>query len=127
MSRDFTVSFNSTGASDDAAQLLRGVQAPDGIPMFSVDNRGQTLFVMLTYPKEIRPGFVPNLNGQVLWDIHPNVAFVALKNGEHNGTGYFIDTGAARELSAARFPLAELPGRVAAALGLDAGRELRFA
>jgi hypothetical protein len=127
MSRDFNVSFNSPGACDEAAQALRAVQAPDGMPLFSVDNRGQTLFVMLTYPKEIRPGFVPTLKKQALWDVYPDVAFVALKNGEHNGTGYFIDTGAAGEASGARFPLAELPGRVATALGLDAGRELRFA
>jgi len=127
MSRDFTVSFSSPGACTDAAQMLQGVLAPDGIPLFSVDNRGQTLFVMLTYPKEIHPGFVPSRNGQALWDIHPDVAFVALKNGEHNGTGYFIDTGAVSQPSGARFPLAELPGRVAAALGLDAGWELRVA
>ena len=107
--------------------MLRGVQGPDGIPLFSVDNRGQTLFVMLTYPKEIRPGFVPSLKGQALWDVYPDVAFVALKNGEHNGTGYFIDTGAANQPLGARFPLAQLPGRVAAALGLDAVRELRVA
>jgi len=120
MSRDFTVSFASAAACDEAARLMRAVVAPDGVPLFSVDNRGATLFVMLTYPKEIRPGFVPLANNRPLWDFHPDVAFVALKNGEHNGTGYFIDTGAAPPLPDARFPLSELPERVVAALGLQA-------
>jgi len=119
MSRDFTVSFGSAQASRDAAQMLQDVRAPDGIPVFSVDNRGSSLFAMLTYPKEIRPGFVPSLNGRVLWDIHGDVTFVALKNGEHNGTGYFIDTGARVAESEMRFQLSELPGRIAAALGQD--------
>jgi hypothetical protein len=119
MSRDFTVSFDSAQASRDAAQMLQDVRAPDGIPVFSVDNRGSSLFAMLTYPKEIRPGFVPSLNGRALWDIHGDVTFVALKNGEHNGTGYFIDTGARVAESEKRFQLSELPGRIAAALGQD--------
>jgi hypothetical protein len=126
MSRDFTVSFDSSGACEDAARVLQAIQAPDGQPLFSVDNRGHTLFVMLTYPKEIRPGFVPSLDGKALWNIHPDVAFVALKNGEHNGTGYFLDTGMA-PASGGRFPLAELPGRVARALGIEQTRELRVA
>jgi len=127
MSRDFTISFATQSACEAAAQLLSAVQAPNGTPMFSVDNRGETLFVMLTYPREISPGFVPTLNGQSLWDIHPEVAFVALKNGDHNGTGYFIDTGAPNQPSTSRFPLADLPGRITAALGIDAELELGVA
>jgi len=126
MSRDFTVSFDDVQAAEDAARLLSSVRAPDGLPLFSIDNRGRTLFMMLTYPKEIRAGFIPTLGTQPLWDIQPDVAFVALKNGEHNGTGYFLDTGAVAAAPAgARFPLAELPGRVAAAFGIEGIREVQ--
>ena len=96
-------------------------KAPDGIPLFTVENRGRDLFVMLTYPRQIPRGFVPALQGRPLWDIHEDVAFVALKNGEHNGVGYFIDTGLSKAAET-DFRLAELPGRIFAALGV-AGRE----
>jgi hypothetical protein len=116
MSRDFVVICGSADQAEHCAQTLRAVQAPDGIPLFTVENRGKDLFVMLSYPKEIARGFVPVLNGRTLWDIHEDVAFVALKNGEHNGVGYFIDTGLAK-VTGESFPLADLPARVFAALG----------
>jgi hypothetical protein len=119
MSRDFTVSFEDVQATEDAARLLSSVRAPDGLPLFSVDNRGRTLFVMLTYPTEIGSGFIPTLESRPLWDIQPDVAFVALKNGEHNGIGYFLDTGAGASAGSASFPLAQLPARVAAAFGIE--------
>jgi len=126
MSRDFTVSFDDSQAAEDAARVLSSVRAPDGLPMFSVDNRGRTLFMMLTYPKEIRPGFIPKIDSQPLWDIHPDVAFVALKNGEHNGTGYFLDTGTGNSAKPdGCFPLAELPRRVAAVFGIEDKSELQ--
>jgi hypothetical protein len=127
MSRDFTISFDSPAACEAAAQVLQSIRAPDGLPIFTNDNRGSTLFVMLTYPKEIPVGFVPTLNGKPLWDIHSDVAFVALKNGEHNGTGYFVDTGADRSGSPAAFPLAELPRRVVAAFGLEKSLGIQIA
>jgi hypothetical protein len=126
MSRDFTISFATELECSEAARLLNAVRAPDGMALFNVDNRGTTLFVMLTYPKEIRPGFVPAREGEPMWDIHPDVAFVALKNGEHNGIGYFIDTGAGASVPKAQFPLAELPGLVGSALGVDVAAGLHF-
>ena len=117
MSRDFTLVCASTEEASGAADTLRAVQAPDGLPLFTVENRGHDLFAMLSYPKEIPDGFVPVLQGRQLWDIHDDVSFVALKNGEHNGVGYFVDTGN-RAPDRQRFPLAELPERVLAALGV---------
>jgi hypothetical protein len=119
MSRDFTVTFATDEACARAGESLSAVASPDGVPLFSVDNRGRTLFVMLTYPKEIRSGFVPTRAGNVLWDISGDVAFVALKNGEHNGIGYYLDTGEKSGSNVARFRLAELPERVTAALRVD--------
>lgn len=117
MSRDFVVICGSPEEAERCAHSLLAVQAPDGIPLFTVENRGRDLFVMLSYPKEIAPGFVPHMQGRKLWDIHEDVAFVALKNGEHNGVGYFIDTGLPK-MELPGFRLAELPARVFAALGV---------
>jgi len=43
---------------------------------------------------------------------------VALKNGEHNGRGYFLDTGLRKGEAPAEFPLKEIPARILSALGL---------
>lgn len=118
MSRDFTVTFPTASDCARAGESLSSVRAPDGTAVFTVDNRGQTLFVMLTYPKEIRRGFVPTRDGQDLWDMSDDVAFVALKNGEHNGIGYFLDTGAKSGSQPSRFALNELPERIRSALGV---------
>ena len=51
--------------------------------------------------------------------IRDDVVFVAIKNGEHNGVGYFIDTGVTAAAPGASFPLAELPAKVCEALGVE--------
>ncbi len=119
MSRDFVVFCGSEERSEAASRILGKVVAPDGQPLFTVENRGRDLFVMLSYPKEIGRGFTPLLNGRPLWDIYEDVAFVALKNGEHNGIGYFIDTGLRHSAKPASFCLADLPTRVCEALGVN--------
>jgi hypothetical protein len=45
--------------------------------------------------------------------------FVAIKNGEHNGVGYFIDTGLTGSASETAFPLAQLPAKVCEALQVE--------
>jgi hypothetical protein len=117
MSRDFMVHCGSPASAAEAAATLLATRSPDDVALFTVENRGSDLFVMLSYPRQIGPGFVPTLRGQPLWDISDDVAFVALKNGEHNGVGYFIDTGLMRTETRS-FRLAELPARVYAALGV---------
>ena len=72
---------------------------------------------MLTYPKEIARGFVFSDGHRALWDLADEVVFVALKNGEHNGIGYFVDTGAPPVVPGTRFPLTELFARVCEAVG----------
>jgi hypothetical protein len=118
MSRDFTVYCSSGGDAIRCTAGLEGLRGPDGAALFEVDNRGRDLFVMLTYPKEITRGFVFSDGRRTLWDLSDEVVFVALKNGEHNGIGYFVDTGAPPIAPGTRFPLAELFGRVCDALGV---------
>lgn len=118
MSRDFTVFCASPADAKQCATVLDALRAPDGTSLFTVDNRGTDLFVMLTYPREIRIGFVFSIERRPQWDLAGDVAFVALKNGEHNSIGYFADTGAGQIPAGTRFPLTELFTRVCEAAGL---------
>ncbi len=118
MSRDFTIHCASPAQAASCSTVLQSLQAPDGTPLFSVDDRGRDLFVMLTYPREIGRGFVFRRDAQPQWDLADDVAFVALKNGEHNGIGYFADTGAAAVAPGTRFALAEVFARTCAAAGV---------
>lgn len=124
MSRDFLVSCASTRDAIAASEILSAAIAEDGERLFEVDNRGTDLFVMLTYSRDIGPGFVFTVNGERFPDLADSVAFVALKNGEHNGIGYFLDTGVARASGASRFPLRRLSSKICDALGVEWERAL---
>jgi hypothetical protein len=116
MSRDFLVVCANEFQTAEAARVLSSAQI-EGRQMFEVDNRGKDLFVMLTYPKEIDPQTTFSVEGREHGALAPQVVFVALKNGEHNGYGYFLDTGLNRDDTPAEFPLKEIPSRVLAAFG----------
>jgi hypothetical protein len=111
MSRDFTITCRDTEAAHVAADRLSHVVAPDGTGMFFTDVRDKSVFCMLTYPGEISAPFLAITAQGTTIDMAPEVAFVALKNGIHNGEGYFIDT-ASETLASETFPLTELYGRM---------------
>jgi len=116
MSRDFVADFADADAASAAQRRLATVLGEDGSPLFEVDNRGSDLFVMLTWPHDIPSDFKYFVDGAPRFGLREDVAFVAVKNGRHNGTGYLLDTG----LSGARndtMPLADLPARIAEACG----------
>jgi hypothetical protein len=117
MSRDFIVECSDESSARLAQARLSDIKAKDGMPIFETDNRGQTLFVALTYPREIAAGFEYYSAGEKHADFDREVAFVALKNGEHDGLGYFIDTGAPKQVDS--FPLSEIPSRIGAALNVQ--------
>lgn len=118
MSRDFLVVCESADQARAAERRLSLARAHDGAALFTIDNRGIDLFVMLTYPHEVIRGFTFVIDGETYGDFDKDVAFVALKNGEHDGTGYFLDTGAAAAQSSASMALAEIPVRIMEALGV---------
>ncbi len=120
MSRDFLLSCADEVQAERSAQRLARAVAADGTPLFEVDNRGKDIFAMLVYPNDIHEGFQFTLDGQSYAHLHQSVAFVALKNGEHNGIGYLLDTGAAKGSGPAEFPLSEMPRRIMQALNVDA-------
>jgi hypothetical protein len=119
MSRDFLLICRDTGQAAQAqARLASAIANKDGLPLFQVDNRGVDLFVTLTYPREISPGFEITVGEETFSGLDEDVVFVALKNGQHNGTGYFLDSGADFRAHNVRFELREMPRIVSEALGV---------
>jgi hypothetical protein len=89
MTRDFLVEFDTHHDASVAEQLLKSIKViGDDKQVFEeIDNRGDSLFVTLTYPDEITKETRVFVEGK---EIHllPAVAFVALKNGMHQGKGF---------------------------------------
>jgi len=120
MSRDFlVVCRDAHQAAQAQARLASAIGNEDCLPLFQVDNRGVDLFVTLTYPRNISPGFAITVGEETFSGLDQDVVFVALKNGQHNGTGYFLDTGADFRAHNVRFELREMPRIVAEALGVE--------
>lgn len=120
MSRDFVVACSDAQEAEAAARRLCAARDEHGTPLFEVDNRGSDLFVMLTYAQDIPAGTRYRIDNDLYPDLRQHVAFVAIKNGQHNGEGYYVDTGAPRvtDRPGARdvFPLCEIPARLVDAL-----------
>ena len=91
MSRDFLIKFNNEKDAVNAEKLLNSFYASeDDIKIFDVDNRGTSLFVELVYPNDINENDSIYSKGAKfkLDSFKSYLAFVAIKNGEHNGIGY---------------------------------------
>lgn len=117
MSRDFLVLCDSASQAARAEARLAHATAADGAPLFAIDNRGSDLFVELVYAAEIGPGFEFSIAGETFTGLDRDVAFVALKNGRHNGIGYFLDSATPKDaLPAREFPLADIHARILDAL-----------
>jgi hypothetical protein len=115
MSRDFVLHFADSGAAASAAVRLEAARAA-GAPVFEVDNRGENLFVTFVYPHDIPEDLEIKIGNESIRDIRQAVAFVAIKNGEHDGDGYLLDTGRERDPPAQTFPLHHLTDRIVAAV-----------
>ena len=91
MSRDFLVKFEEESDTLNAENLLNSFFASkDDIKIFEVDNRGTSLFVELVYPNDIdeNDSIYSKESNLKLESFKSYLAFVAIKNGEHNGIGY---------------------------------------
>ena len=89
MSRDFLI---ETGSIDEALIIekeLKAIRSSKGMTeVFSIDNRGSSLFVEIIFDKDIEGVHFINSNGEIFDDLKSKLAFVAIKNGKHEGTGY---------------------------------------
>jgi hypothetical protein len=106
MSRDFVMKFCNPSDARQAEDILRAARLQgDDSPVFETDNRSDSMFCTLVYPRELRPGSMLDINGK-RFDLHKATVFVALKNGHHNPIGYLIDTAASRKPE--QIPLGDL-------------------
>lgn len=95
MSRDFLVNFDSKDSAKIAEQRIKSfVFKKDLKEIFSVDNRGESLFVELIYPDNIIHGdsILSKILNIEIENFKSFISFVAIKNGEHNGTGYLTSS-----------------------------------
>ena len=87
----FLVKFKNETDALNAENLLNSFYASkDDIKIFEVDNRGTSLFVELVYPNDIdeNDSIYSKESNLKLESFKSYLAFVAIKNGEHNGIGY---------------------------------------
>lgn len=114
MSHDFVVFCADAEQAQRAERRLLAVRSADGRPLFEVDNRGASLFVEFIWSDDIPAGFTYSIDNASYTGLRDLVAFISLKNGQHNAVGYFLDT---MTQGGETFPLTEIPKRVAAACG----------
>ena len=91
MSRDFLIKFNNEKDTSIAEKLLNSFySSKDQTKIFNVDNRGKSLFVELVYPNDIdeNDSIYSKDSKFKLNKFKSYLAFVAIKNGEHNQIGY---------------------------------------
>jgi hypothetical protein len=92
MSRDFLIELNSIEDAIEIETLLNSyVDSVNEHAVFSVDNRGRSLFVEVVYDKSLtgQLSFISKLGNEIS-DLKNKLAFVAIKNGKHEGIGYIF-------------------------------------
>lgn len=132
MTRDFEVLFEDAAAASRAASLLRSMRVVrDGQALFAeVEERGNSLFVTLTYPNEILADDQVSIDGRQTLPLKPHVAFVAIKNGMHSTRGFaFCSPGIRSVMPTAPIHVSKLFGLTLEAAGLKtaAGPETALA
>jgi hypothetical protein len=117
MSRDFLIKCDTAAEAAEAERRLSQIVTENNECVFDVDNRGDSLFVMLTYPHEIDEKTTLRAGNLQISDFKNHVVFVAIKNGEHNGEGFLIDTEEKPKQNP--IPLKSLPNRISSSFGLE--------
>lgn len=88
MTRDFLISFESIEEAKIAEEKLSSILVNSDVQLFGeIDNRGKDIFVVLTYPFEIKNNSFIDIQGKRVM-LLDKVVFVAVKNGEHHSKGY---------------------------------------
>ncbi len=114
MTRDFLIQFEDKKQTQVAQDILASVRVVgDHFPLFGeIDNRGNSLFVTLTYPYEITAETQYRV-GDRKAALLPEVSFVAIKNGMHQEEGFaFFTPGVARYAPADKAHVAQLGAAV---------------
>lgn len=92
MSRDFLIEVSSEWQALKVENHLN--QFTDSIrskQVFNIDNRGKSLFVEIVYDDDLFDDLSFNgPNGHTMGSLRSKLAFVAIKNGKHDGLGYMF-------------------------------------
>ncbi|MBL0923385.1 MAG: hypothetical protein IBJ12_02825 [Sphingomonadaceae bacterium] len=110
MTRDFVIKMDQDPASIEAmSKALSAMKTEDGVPLFGdIEERSGSIFASLTYPYEITENTFVLINGQKV-SLFDKVAFVAIKNGMHDGRGFsFFSDGLAANAPAEACHIASL-------------------
>lgn len=94
MSRDFLISLKTSRDAELVERhLMTYVDSENGKKVFSVDNRGESLFVEIVYSGELLDNTsFQGENGRVLQDLQTKLVFVARKNGMHDQRGFLVSS-----------------------------------
>lgn len=114
MTRDFLIEFENPQQAQAAQDVLASVRVVgDDVPLFGeIDNRGVSLFVTLTYPRQITLETQYQV-GDRKAALLPEVSFVAIKNGIHQEEGFaFFSPGAAKHAPADKAHVAQLAAMI---------------
>ena len=96
MSRDFLVEFNNDKDRDIFFKIIYKLKLNKKIFFGIIDKRTKSLFITLTYDKEIfKKDFILFKNKKI--DIFESLSFVSLKNGTHNQKGFLYLDGAIKK------------------------------
>jgi hypothetical protein len=88
MTRDFLINFNNPKEALSAEKKLNKIMVDNNVKFFKeIDNRGNSLFVVLTFSDEITEKTRISLGGWSAF-LKKYVVFVAIKNGEHQSKGF---------------------------------------
>jgi hypothetical protein len=99
MTRDFLIMFDSEEAAIVAEKKLSSILVNDDVILFEeIDNRGKDIFVVLTYSFEITKETMISISGNN-FSLSDMVAFVAIKNGEHQSKGFAYFSEGLRKLA----------------------------
>jgi hypothetical protein len=87
MTRDFKISFENPEDKVNAIKILNSLEFDRQKVFNEIDDRGDSLFVVLTYANSLSPSDFIQYHG-VQIKLSDHFVFVASKNGRHDGAGY---------------------------------------
>ena len=92
MSRDFLIEVaDDKHALEIENHLNKFTDSVRSKPVFNVDNRGKSLFIEVVYDDDLVEGMsFDGPNGISIDSLKSKLAFVAIKNGKHDGIGYMF-------------------------------------
>ena len=89
MTRDFLISFNNNEEKKQAIRKLKNFNEINNLEIFSLEDRNNSIFVTLLLNQDINDYGEIIIENQKNIFLKDHVVFVALKNGMHDGKGYF--------------------------------------